>query len=426
MSDEQVQSLAGTEDRLPGDWNLWNELHDAARRQFEFYGYGRVYFPVIEDTRLFVKGTGETTDIVEKQMYTIDTGEEESITLRPEGTPSTVRAYLERDLHKKQRFQKLWYAGPMFRRERPQKGRLRQFHQIGVEAIGGASPLLDAESILLASDIFHDAGLEDCEVHLNTIGCTECRPTYHRQLHAQLDERRQELCEDCQNRLDRNVLRVLDCKEEQCREVTADIADIREYLCDRCDQHYTTVKSSLDAENLQYQEDPHLVRGLDYYSRTVFEIKHAELGARDTICGGGRYDGLVEHLGGPSLPCVGFGIGVEATLLAMEAELDAAQKAEEPALDVYVVCFDTEARKPCFRQLQALRAQGLSADMDFEQRSAKAQMRMADRMNARYCYLIGGRELEDGQVLVKEMDTGEQWNVQWDEAARSTAQRCRD
>jgi histidyl-tRNA synthetase len=422
MSDAQVQSLAGTEDRLPEEWAYWHALYGAARRQFELYGYGELYFPIIEDTRLFIKGTGETTDIVEKQMYSIDTGEGESITLRPEGTPSVVRAYLQQDLHKQQMFQKFWYAGPMFRRERPQKGRLRQFHQIGVEAIGGGSPLLDAETVMLGVALYRDAGMNGFQVHINTIGCEECRPAFRDALHRRLGSRRQDLCEDCQSRLDRNVLRVLDCKNESCREVVADVPGVQQFLCEECSQHYGRVKEALDQQGVDYQEDPHLVRGLDYYTRTVFEIKHPELGARDTICGGGRYDNLVEQFGGPSLPCVGFALGVEASLLAMEAELGEMEEIP-PSPMVYVVCFDDHARGKCLGQVQALRAAGVSAEMDYEERSAKAQMRMANRFDADYCFLIGERELSAGEVLVKEMASGEQWTIPWNEAAEAMARR---
>ncbi len=425
MSQSYVQSLAGTEDRLPGEWAQWRTLHRAARRQFEAYGYGELAFPIIEDARLFIKGTGETTDIVEKQMYTLDSGEDESITLRPEGTPSAVRAYLERDLHKKQAFQKFWYAGPMFRKERPQKGRLRQFHQIGVEAIGGGSPVLDAETILLARDIFEDAGLSDFEIYINTIGCSKCRPGYHEALHSMLDSHRDELCEDCQNRLDRNILRILDCKNEQCQEVVADIPEVENHLCEECAEHYDAVLDVLEETGTTYEKDAHLVRGLDYYTRTVFEIKHTDLGARDTICGGGRYDDLVEQFGGPSLPCVGFALGVEASLLAMGEECEKTPGGTT-GVDVYVVCFEDHARKHGFQQVQALRNCGLTAEMDFEQRSAKAQMRMANKLDAQYCYLIGERELSEEEVLVKEMDSGEQWNVPWKVAAEQTAERLQE
>jgi len=424
MSDEQTRSLPGTEDRLPGQWAYWRALHGAAARLFRVYGYGEIATPVIEDTRLFVKGTGETTDIVEKQMYTIEGGDGESITLRPEGTPSVVRAYLEASLDKQEPFQKFWYAGAMFRKERPQKGRLRQFHQIGVEAIGSASELMDAETLLLAVAIYRDLGLKKFRVCINTIGCAACRPTYRDELRSRLEARSGELCEDCRSRLDRNVLRVLDCKNEQCHAIVKELPGMEDFLCEECSAHYAGLKAALKAQGIAFEEDPMLVRGLDYYTRTVFEIKHPGLGARDTICGGGRYDGLVEQLGGPPTPCVGFAMGVEATLLAMEAELGAPEEAEAGP-DVFVVCFDESARDECFALVCALRAAGVAADMDYEVRSAKAQMRRANRMKCPFCFLIGERELESKQVLVKDMAGGEQWNVPWNDAPEEMARRLR-
>jgi len=424
MAEERIKSLPGTEDRLPGEWGHWRALHEAAVRLFGLYAYGGLETPIIEDTRLFVKGTGETTDIVQKQMYTLDAGDGESITLRPEGTPSAVRAYLQRNLHKQQPFQKFWYAGPMFRRERPQKGRLRQFHQIGVEAIGSSSPLLDAEVLLLAAAIYREVGLKRWRVSLNTIGCAACRPVYRAELRRRLEDRRDELCEDCRNRLARNVLRVMDCKNERCAEVVAELPGVRDYVCEECRAHYDAVRAALAQQQLPHEEDPRLVRGLDYYTRTVFEIKHAGLGARDAICGGGRYDGLVEELGGPPIPCVGFAMGVEASVLAMEAELgEAPDSSVRP--DVFVVSFERAARDRCLGLAQALRAAGVAADMDFEGRSAKAQMRAANRLGCRYCLLIGERELSTGQVLVKDMASGEQWAIAWEEAAREMARRVR-
>ncbi len=420
MTEEHISSLQGTEDRLPGQWGHWRALHGAAVRLFGLYGYGEIQTPVIEDTRLFVKGTGETTDIVEKQMYTLPTGEGESITLRPEGTPPAVRAYLADNLHRQQPFQKFWYAGPMFRRERPQRGRLRQFHQIGVEAIGSASPLMDAEVVLLASAIYREVGLKGQRLFLNSIGCQQCRPAYRAELRRRLEERRAELCGDCRSRLERNVLRILDCKNEACGRAVADLPPVTDYLCGQCRGHYGSLKRVLGERGLGYEEDPRLVRGLDYYTRTVFEIKHPGLGARDTICGGGRYDGLVEQLGGPPMPCVGFAMGVEASILAMEAELGPAPPcAVRP--DVFVVSFGEAGLERCFGLLEALRAASVSADMDFEGRSAKAQMRAANRVGCRYCLLIGERELACGEVLIKDMAGGRQWTVAWQEAPAEIA-----
>ncbi len=407
--------MQGTEDLLPEQWQYWRRLYGAARRLFELAGYGQLRTPVLEDARLFIKGTGETTDVVEKEMYTIPAGDEESIALRPEGTPGVVRSYLEHNLHKQVTFQKFYYIGPMFRHEKPQKARLRQFHHVGVEAIGSDSPLLDAETILLAAQVFRAIGLNEFRVVLNSIGCDQCRPRYRQRVRELLEARLDELCEDCRRRLDRNVFRVLDCKNEGCQAVTAELPAVVEFLDEQCAAHYAAVKEALRSNGLDFTEDARLVRGLDYYTRTVYEFIHPGLGARNAICGGGRYDNLVELLGGPSLPCVGFGIGAEATVLAMESELGASEDAS-PRPDVYVVCFDDEARDPCFGLVQRLREAGIGAEMDFEGRSAKSQMRVADRLGAPLCFLIGGRELELEQVLIKDMAEGRQWNVPWDEA----------
>ena len=420
MSGDQIKSLPGTEDLMPGRWGHRRVLHGAAVRLFELYGYGELRVPIIEDTRLFVKGTGETTDIVQKQMYTLEAGEGESITLRPEGTPSVVRAYLEGGLHKQEPFQKFWYEGPMFRRERPQKGRLRQFHQIGVEAIGSASPLTDAETLLLAVKIYRAVGLKECRVYVNCIGCEKCRPAYRAEVRRRLEPHREELCEDCRTRLERNVLRVLDCKSEACGELVAQLPAAGDYLCEECRGHYEEFRAVLLRQGLSFEEDPRLVRGLDYYTRAVYEIKHQGLGARDTICGGGRYDGLVEQLGGPSIPCVGFAMGVEASVLAMEAELGPAPQSGVQS-SVFVVCFEEDGRGKCFGLLCALRAAGVSAEMDFEERSAKAQMRRANRLGCPYCFLVGERELAEGRVLIKQMAEGKQWSVAWQDAPAEMA-----
>ncbi|MFO8006879.1 MAG: histidine--tRNA ligase [Candidatus Brocadiia bacterium] len=423
MSEQQIQSIAGTEDVLPSQWAYWRRLYGAAERLFERYGYGRIRTPVLEERRLFIKGTGETTDVVQKEMYTIPSGGDEDdpadgVSLRPEGTPPVIRSYLEHSLHKGQTFRKLYYVGPMFRHERPQRGRLRQFHQLGVEAVGSASPLLDVETILLAAGIFREAGLEGFETYVNSMGCSECRPGIRDRLRELLRGREEELCGDCVRRLDRNVFRVLDCKKEPCRQVTADLPPITGMLCEDCSAHHDAVRRGLEREGATFQEDPHLVRGLDYYTRTVYEIKHPSLGARDTICGGGRYDDLVELLGGPSLPCVGFAIGAEPTLLAMEAELGPAPE-QAPAPEVYIVCFEDEVREECFALAGELRRAGVSADLDYEGRSAKSQMRVADRSGAPLCFLIGGREVENEEALIKDMATGEQWTAPRREAAEA-------
>jgi histidyl-tRNA synthetase len=410
MDGEQIRSAQGTEDVLPGQWTYWRRLYDAARELFERYGYGEIRTPIFEDTRLFIKGTGETTEIVEKQMYTIARGDDASVTLRPEGTPAVIRAYLQANLHKQEPFQKLYYTGPMFRYERPQRGRLRQFHQVGVEAIGGASPLLDAETISVAVDLFAEIGLTKQTTYINSMGCPECRPAMREHVRVILAERSDELCPEHRERYEQNVFRVLDCKKEGCRRVSEDVPPITDLLCPACAEHLAQVRSALKGAGVAFEVDPHLVRGLDYYTRTVYEIKHPDLGARDTICGGGRYDALVEMLGGPPMPCVGFAIGVEPALLAMEAELG---PAEESRLrpDVYVIAFGGEVRDECFALIQELRRAGIGADMDYEGRSPKAQMRSANRTGAPVCVLIGPDELKRGEATVKDMGEGGQESV---------------
>ena len=415
----EIRSVPGTEDVLPAQWQHWRRLEGAARRLFTLYGYGELRTPILEDTRLFVKGTGETTDVVRKQMYTILTGEDESITLRPECTPPAVRAYLENSLHKQDSFRKFYYIGPMFRRERPQKGRLRQFHQIGVEALGSDSPLLDAETIILADAIFHEAGLARQRVFINSIGCDECRPAYRDELRAALRRRAADLCPDCRERTERNVLRVLDCKNPACHAVVEELPVITDNLCGKCAGHFDAVRAALGAADVGFERDPYLVRGLDYYGGTVYEVKHDGLGARDTICGGGRYDGLVELLGGPPMPCVGFAIGMEPTLIAMEDELGPpADTSSRPS--VYIICFEEAAHAPAFEMVTGLRRAGVAAEMDYQARSAKAQMRAANKCNAPLCFLLGADELKNDEVTLKDMADGRQWRVARERAVEET------
>jgi histidyl-tRNA synthetase len=348
-------------------------------------------------------------------MYTIPSGEEGSMALRPEGTPPVLRAYLEHGLHKQEPFLKLYYIGPMFRHERPQRGRLRQFHQIGAEMVGSLSPLADAETILLAADIFQAVGLKKFRLWINSMGCRQCRPPLRSRLRQMLSARIEDLCPDCRDRLERNVFRIYDCKNERCGALTEGLPVMAENLCAACAEHYGQVKAALGRAGLEFAEDPRLVRGLDYYTRTVYEFKHPDLGARDAIGGGGRYDDLVELLGGPSVPCVGFALGAEPTLLAMEGELG---PAPETALRTaaYVVRFEDDALPACFDLVRTLRQAGIAADMDYEDRSPKAQMRVAGRLGAAVCLLLGRQELERGEVTIRDMAAGRQWSVPRQEA----------
>ena len=417
-SDKQkIRCPQGTKDLLPADRPAWCRLEQVGRETFEMFGYSEIRTPIFEDTGLFVRGIGEATDIVEKEMYTIAEEDRSSVTLRPEATASVVRAYLQHEFPKAKKFQKLYYIGPMFRRERPQAGRLRQFHQMGIEALGSYDALLDAETIILAASIFERAGLSGCRVRINSIGCRECRPQYRQVLRQALAPRRGELCEVCQRRFERNVFRILDCKNKRCRAIRAGVPSPTDHLCECCDTHFGSVGSALDNAGAQWEHDSAIVRGLDYYTKTVYEISHPSLGARDVICGGGRYDHLVEEIGGPPTGAVGFAIGIEATLLALQnSGALATEEADGQTLDVYVVAISDECRSYCFDLVSALRVQGVSADLDYEGRSTKAQMRSANKLGARTVAVVGPDEMASQRVTLKNMEAGDEQQLPRDEA----------
>ena len=414
------QAPLGTRDVLPDEWPPWRRLAQAARTQFERCGYQEIRTPVFEATGLFARSLGATTDIVQKEMYTFGEGDD-AITLRPEGTAGVIRAYLERQLHRKKKFQKLYYIGPIFRKERPQAGRLRQFHQMGVEAIGSEDPLLDVETIWLACAVFDEAGLAGYRIKVNTMGCQECRPAYREMLRQAIEPRREELCKECQGRFERNVFRVLDCKNEGCQVICGDLPRTQDHVCDPCKSSFATVTRGLDELALPYEVVPRLVRGLDYYSRTVYEIAHSALGARDAICGGGRYDYLVTELGGPPTGAVGFAIGIEPTMLAMEKTVGPA--GQSPCkLDAYIVAIGEPARDSAFALAMELRRGGVAVDVDYETRSPKAQMRSANRMQVSHTLILGDDELSQGAVKVKNMATSEEELVPRDAVLSRIAQ----
>ncbi|MCS7216265.1 MAG: histidine--tRNA ligase [Candidatus Bipolaricaulota bacterium] len=402
----KLESVRGMRDILPEEAVLWQRLEGEIRALFALYGYKEIRPPVVEPAELFARGVGEATDIVHKEMYVFPDKKGQMLALRPEATASVVRAYIEHGLYAKGDLAKLYYLGPMFRYEKPQKGRQRQFHQYGVEALGSLDPALDAEVIDLAWHLMERVGLsrEGLFLRLNSIGCREDRPAYREALRAHFSARREELCADCQRRLAENPLRILDCKEPQCQEAIAAAPKSLDYLCPSCRAHFEELLSLLGDLGLAYTLDPRLVRGIDYYTRTVFELCSRELGAQDALLGGGRYDDLVEVLGGPPTPGVGFAGGMERLVLVLSQRqpLDAAA----PDLDAYVVPIGAEARRKALELLAQLRRRGVAADLDYLGRSLRKAMSVAAR-RARYALLLGPDELAQGRLTLKDLRTGQ-------------------
>jgi histidyl-tRNA synthetase len=402
-----MQKPTGTQDLLPGEVEKWQYLEEKARGLCRRFHYQEVRTPIFEHTELFVRGVGETTDIVEKEMYTFLDKGNRSISLRPEGTAGVVRAYAENKLYGEPDISKLYYIGPMFRYERPQAGRLRQFHQFGVEAFGSVDPSLDAEVIALGYTFYNEVGLQNVTVEINSVGTPEIRAQFRTKLQDYLRPMLPELCKDCQSRFERNPLRVLDCKVDQHR--FADAPSLLDSLDEECSAHFTKVRGHLEAMNIPYIVNPKLVRGLDYYTHTAFEFKAAGIGAIDTIGGGGRYNGLVGQVGGPDQPGVGLGLGLERILLVLQAQ-GAELPAEQP-LDVYLIGLGEAAEAEVTRLTYELRSAGLLADKDYAGRKMKAQMKSADRFAAKYVAILGDDELAQGTITVKTMATGEQTTV---------------
>nr|MDA8441410.1 histidine--tRNA ligase [Peptococcaceae bacterium] len=360
-------------------------------------------------TELFQRGVGETTDIVEKEMYTFRDKAERSITLRPEGTASVCRAYAENKLYANPLPVKLYYLGPMFRYEKPQAGRFRQFNQFGIEVFGSTNPAVDAEVITLAMDFYERLGLNGLEVHLNSVGCPKCRPVHKRKLQEFLQPHLDKFCPNCQGRFERNPLRMLDCKNPTCQELSDGAPTTTQCLCDECEEHFAAVKSYLDAVGVRYFVDERLVRGLDYYTKTAFEIMVEEIGAQSAICGGGRYDGLIEEIGGPATPGIGFALGMERIFAAL-----AVQGIDIPLVtrkDVYIAVLGQAAAVEGFRLQAILRKLNLKVETDYLGRGLKAQLKAADRVRARFAVIIGDDELARGVVVVRQMDSGDQVEI---------------
>jgi len=403
---ESIKAPRGVRDILPEESWKWAFVLDVARRTAEDFGYAEVHLPVFEHTELFSRGIGETTDVVEKEMYTFQDRAERSLTLRPEATASMVRSYLEHGMHRGVQPVKLWCAGPMFRYERPQKGRYRQFWQLDVEAIGAADPFVDVEIIALSLELYRRLGLSNLEVKVNSVGCPECRPTYRKTLRSFLEPRLDELCDTCRSRFDRNPLRILDCKNPQCAAIADQAPSVVESLCGECGTHFGLLQRGLEGIGASFSLDKRLVRGLDYYTKTAYEVLSGDLGAQNAVCGGGRYDNLAEVIGGPHVPGVGFAAGIERIVLTMEQQGCFMGSAPRPA--VFVVCPDEEARPEAFALLHLLRQSGVSADMDFTGKGMKAQLKVAAGKGALLACILGSEELRASRLAVKDLESGEQ------------------
>ena len=395
----------GTRDILPEQSYQWQFLEAKIREIVKKYGFLETRTPVFEHTELFLRGVGETTDIVQKEMYTFLDKGERSVTLKPEGTAGVVRMFVENNLYGETQPTKMFYLySPTFRYERPQAGRLREHHQFGVEFFGSPKPSADAECIAVATELLGSLGCGGLTVRLNSIGCPKCRPHYHEALKGYLHEHYDELCETCKVRLEQNPLRVLDCKVEGCQKIANAAPIIGDYLCDECKDHQTHLLALLDGMGVRYVIDPRLVRGLDYYTKTVFEITSESIGSQSAVCGGGRYDGLVEEIGGPHTPAIGFGLGMERLLLVLE---NTGYQIEKPIrYDLYIASMGEEAETRAFLLANQLRRCSVKAEIDHIGRSVKAQLKYADKVGARYVLVLGGDELEKGEAKLKRMSDG--------------------
>ncbi len=409
-----IESLKGTEDILPPDSGLWQYLENAIRGVLSKYRYEEIRTPVIEQTSLFIRSVGKETDIVQKQMYTFMDAGNRSIALRPEETASVVRAYIQHNLYKTKEFVKLFYLGTMYRSEKPQSGRQREFTQAGVEVIGSYSPYVDCEIIMLLDDILKAMAVKDYTFKINSLGCDKDKENFKKQLKDSLKKDITKFCPDCQRRYDTNILRVLDCKNPSCKNVLNSLKLTNEHLCSECSIHFNKIMEVLSKENIEYKQDPFLVRGLDYYTKTVFEVTSTALGAQDAIAAGGRYDNLVAELGGPKQGACGFALGLERAIKAIDQDK---LNYTPDGITLFIASMNEDAYRMAFKILRDLRKSGIACDMDFQDKSLKAQMRHADKLNAKFVAVIGEDELKTKEVNVKDMKTGSQQKIKFEQLA---------
>ncbi len=405
----KIRSIRGTHDILPGSVELWQKIELTARQLFERYGYAEIRVPILEETELFNRSIGAETDIVRKEMYTLTDSKGKKTTLRPEGTASVVRSYLEHHLYAKGLVSKLYYLGPMFRHERPQQGRYRQFHQIGAEVLGSDHPAVEAEVIEMLESLLRELGLKDFRLLLNSVGCPRCRPPYVQRLRKVLRPEQSHLCVDCRRRLVNNPLRIFDCKNFSCQPLIKQTPSFLDQLCEECGDHFDQFLKYLDLQGITYQKDPRLVRGLDYYVRTTFEIVSERLGpTQNALLGGGRYDGLSKLLGGPPTKGFGFALGMERLVLVLSGEEDIQSTYKAPSPQIFLAYLDEAALEETLRLARELRRQEIFAYFDFEGRSLKAQMRQANRLRAQFTCIIGQTEIESDEFPLKRMADGVQ------------------
>ena len=408
-----TKKIKGTEDVLPKDSYRWQFVEDVMRKESAAYGFKEIRTPVFEHTELFARGVGQTTDVVQKEMYTFDTKGGESVTLRPEGTAGAARAVLEHGLVNDSLPIKASYFVSCYRYEKPQAGRLREFHQFGLECYGTQSPVADAELICAAQSIFDRLGIKQLRLEINSIGCPTCRAEYHKALKEYFHGYKDELCETCNSRLEKNPMRILDCKSPVCSKIAQGAPKITDYLCDECKEHFASVQKYLDAAGVEYTVNPTIVRGLDYYTKTVFEFVTDFIGAQGTVCGGGRYDGLIEELGGKHLPSLGFAMGIERLLMLMDKQ--GIEIPKPSTCDLYVAVMGESASLKSFEIIKAVRSCGLIAETDIVGRGLRAQMEYADKIGAKFSMVLGDNEIEQGKAVIKNMSSGEQTEIVLDD-----------
>ena len=404
----RIQAIRGVKDIMPDEIEKWRWVENKANQVFKRYGFKEIRLPIFEKTKLFSRGIGETTDIVEKEMYTFEDRGGEKVTLRPEGTASVVRAFIEHKMYTTQTVQKFYYLGPMFRYERPQAGRFRQFYQIGVEAMGSHNPSIDAEVMIMLMEFFNVLGLNQYELQINSLGCNKCRPEYRETLKKSITNHLDDLCKNCNTRYQKNPLRVLDCKIERDIEIASGLPKITEYICNKCKCHFEKVQALLRETQIPYSINSNLVRGLDYYTHTAFEVTSRELGAQNTISGGGRYNTLVEEFEGPPTPCFGFALGLERLISLIPFDK---MESIETNPDVFVVTLGEEAKLKVFNLVHQLRSGGISVERDYDGGSIKSQMRKANRSASSFALIIGENEIKSGNYQLKNMQDGKQSNI---------------